>query len=111
VLEIAGEHLCASCVESGRKKGTMQQMETRRFRADKLCLSLGILSVLIFCGVFGLVALPTQIVLWALNRKKPVSLVAKWPRLGYVVGMTLSALSIIVFIALIAGVTFFPDQN
>lgn len=100
-LEIGSEHLCASCVESGRKKGTMQQIESKRFLAAHLCQALGILSLLVFCLPLGFIALPTQIVVWAMNRKKPQSLVGKRAWVGYAVGMTASSVSILIFIALV----------
>lgn len=105
-LEIAGEHLCASCVESGRKKGSIQQIEAKRFIAGYCCLSLGILSLLIFCMPLSFVILPTQIILWAMNRKKPQSLVGKRPWVGYVVGMALSALSILFWLSLFVFQSF-----
>ena len=105
-LEIGSEHLCASCVESGRKKGTMHQIESKRFLAAYFCQSLGILSLLVFCLPLGFVALPAQIVVWAMNRKKPQSLVRKRAWVGYAVGMTLSSLSILIFIAMILAGTW-----
>ena len=52
-LEIGGDHLCANCVESGRRKGTINQIESKRFLAGYCCQSLGVLSLLVFCLPLG----------------------------------------------------------
>lgn len=38
-VELSGQHLCPACVESGRKKGRLQQLENRRTLYDNLALA------------------------------------------------------------------------
>lgn len=38
-VELSGRHLCPACVEGGRKKGRLQQLENRRTLYDNLALA------------------------------------------------------------------------
>src|SRR5581483_9141465 len=41
-VEMNGEHLCSTCIESGRKKGRMQKLESKRLLYDNLALALAV---------------------------------------------------------------------
>jgi hypothetical protein len=47
-VEFSGRHLCPSCIEVGKKKGKMKNMENHRVLHDNIALSLTILPLLIF---------------------------------------------------------------
>ena len=44
-VELNGEHLCSTCIESGRKKGRMQQLESRRTLYDSLALAVSFIPM------------------------------------------------------------------
>ncbi len=54
--EIRGEHLCPSCLENGRKKNQVKNLDSSRVLYDSVALSLSILPCLIF--YFTLVTAP-----------------------------------------------------
>ncbi|HET6371046.1 MAG TPA: hypothetical protein VFG95_07610 [Nitrospiria bacterium] len=47
-VEFAGRHLCPSCIEAGKKKRKMKNMENHRVLHDNIALSLSILPILFF---------------------------------------------------------------
>ena len=53
-VDLNGEHLCPPCIESGRKKGKLKNLENHRVLYDDVALALTILP-LMFC-VFPLTA-------------------------------------------------------
>ncbi|MDR3401799.1 MAG: hypothetical protein P4L99_04795 [Chthoniobacter sp.] len=46
-VEMNGEHLCSMCIASGRKKGRMQQLESKRTLYDNLALAIALIPMLI----------------------------------------------------------------
>jgi hypothetical protein len=46
--EIARRHLCPACIDAGRTKGQIRQLENRRMRWDSIALALAIIPVLFF---------------------------------------------------------------
>lgn len=74
-VELHGEHLCPSCVESGRRKGTLTTLESRRFLWDNVALSLAVLPVMtVFFAGFSIVTSPAAILLAIIGWRKPASL-------------------------------------
>jgi hypothetical protein len=47
-VDLNGRHLCPGCVNTGRKKGKLKQLENRRMLYDSLALSLAVTPMLIF---------------------------------------------------------------
>jgi len=46
-VEFGGEHVCPGCLESGRKKGRIQQLETERTLYDSAALALAALPMIL----------------------------------------------------------------
>lgn len=47
-LEIQGRHLCSNCLQSGKKKGKLRDLERERVLYDSIALSLAILPLLLW---------------------------------------------------------------
>lgn len=47
-VELSDRHLCLACLEAGRKKGTLKNLETRRVLYDSIALALSIFPALLF---------------------------------------------------------------
>jgi len=58
-VDFNGKHLCPACIESGKKKGKMTNLENRRMLHDHIALSLALLPMLIY--PFTIVTAPAAI--------------------------------------------------
>lgn len=47
-LDLNGQHLCPGCLETGKRKGRLKQLENRRMRYDSLALTVALAPLLIF---------------------------------------------------------------
>lgn len=65
-LEVNGRHLCPPCLQAGKKKGSMPQLENRRTLYDGAALGVSLGSILIGPGVFltGLIAIYLAVLSW-----------------------------------------------
>lgn len=74
-IQLGDDHLCASCVESGRQKGKIRTMDNRRTRHDQLALALALYpTVFFFITIF---TAPYVLYLWISHRNTPISLVSR----------------------------------
>ena len=74
-LEMNGRHFCPTCLETGRKKGRMPELDNRRTLYDGAALSLALLPLLIW--PFTLVTAPAAIWCGIISFKKPGSIVRR----------------------------------
>jgi hypothetical protein len=73
-VELHGQHLCPSCVESGRRKGTLTTLESRRVLWDSIALSVAVLPVVtVVLWWTSIVAAPAAIFLAIYGWRKPRS--------------------------------------
>jgi len=77
-VELNGEHLCPGCLESGRSKGKLTQLETKRTLYDGMALSAALLPVLAW--PITLLTAPAAIFLAIYAMRKPTSLLPR-PRI------------------------------
>jgi hypothetical protein len=50
-VEMGADHLCPLCIETGKKKGKLKNLENHRVRYDDLALALAIIPILFSCIV------------------------------------------------------------
>jgi hypothetical protein len=74
-LDFNGRHLCPPCLESGRKKGGLPELETRRTVYDSAALSTALLPLLIW--PLTLITAPVAIVLAIVSFFRPTSVVSR----------------------------------
>jgi hypothetical protein len=74
-VELSDQHLCAQCVETGRRKRTLPRLEPRRILYDNVALALAILPVL-SCFLFPITS-PVAIAVAIWGWRKPSSLLPR----------------------------------
>ena len=80
-VELHGQHLCPACIESGRRKGALTTLESRRLLWDNIALSVAVLPVatIVFWWA-SIVTSPAAILLAFIGWRKPGSIAprGKW---------------------------------
>ena len=77
-VELNDEHLCPVCLEAGRKKGKLTQLETRRTLYDSSALLLSVFPLILFCMWWAsLVTAPAAIILAVYSWYQPASIVPR----------------------------------
>jgi hypothetical protein len=96
-IELSGQHLCPSCLESGKRKGKLGQIESSRTLYDSLALGLATYPLLIF--YLTLITAPMALYLTIRHWHAPGSVIGrgKW---RFVVAAVLATLQIGGWIAL-----------
>jgi hypothetical protein len=74
-LDLHGQHLCPACLQSGRKKGQIPQLENRRTLYDGAALALAVFPLLF--AVATLITAPAAIYLSILSFHRPSSLIPR----------------------------------
>src|ERR1700744_6339275 len=73
--ELGGQHLCPVCLETGKTKGKIKNLENQRILYDSIALSLAIYPILIF--YFTLITAPMTLFVSIRYWKSPMSLVRR----------------------------------
>jgi len=100
--EINGRHLCPTCLEVGKSKGKIINLENRRTRYDDIALGLALLPILIF--YFTIVTAPMTLFIVIRYWKAPQSIVRSH-RLKFVLAGIIALLEIAGWTALIVALT------
>ncbi len=58
-IDMGAEHLCPSCLSSGKKKGKLATLESSRVRYDSIALSIAVLGF--FMSIFSIIMAPMAI--------------------------------------------------
>ena len=77
-LDLNGKHLCPACLETGKRKGKLKQLENRRTLYDSLALALALVPILTI--YFTIITAPATIFVVIRYWKAPGSVVGrnKW---------------------------------
>ena len=73
-LELEGGHFCPSCLQAGRTKSKLPQLESRRTLHDSTALSLGLIPIFWFVGF---ITAPIALYLAILSFFRPSSIVPR----------------------------------
>ncbi len=100
-LDFNGRHLCPACLQAGKKKGDLPELENRRTVYDSAALSAALLPLLMW--PLTLVTAPLAIVLAILSFFRPSSLIPRtriraWLALG--IGLLQVGGWIVLFVAM-----------
>ncbi|SHJ23745.1 hypothetical protein SAMN02745216_01273 [Desulfatibacillum alkenivorans DSM 16219] len=65
-LDINGAHMCPQCLETGKEKGSIESLDLKRMRWDKLALLIAVVSYItsFFSGFFALITMFIVIKFW-----------------------------------------------
>ena len=98
-LELNGRHVCATCLETGRRKGSMEELDTRRTCYDSLAMILAVIGPLLcIWGMFPLA--PAAIIVAIYGWRKPGSIVRR-SRYLFVVAILLALLEILIGVLMV----------
>ena len=99
--ELKGEHLCPNCLESGRRKGQLEHLDTRRFLYDSAALTLAVVGPLLcFWGAIPLAPLAIGVAIY--GWRKPRSLIPR-SRFRAVLAIVLAVLELLAAAAVFWG--------
>lgn len=90
--DLGGEHFCPACLEAGRTRRKIKNIERQRTRYDNIALSLVFFPMLLFYVTF--ITAPIAIVLAVRHWNSPPSMVHH-TRTRYVVAITCASLQIV----------------
>jgi len=96
-IELSGQHLCPQCLESGKRRGKLGQIESSRTLYDSLALTLATYPLLIF--YFTLITAPMALYVTIRHWNAPRSVIGrgKW---RFVVAAVLAVMQIAGWITL-----------
>jgi len=75
-VKLGDRNLCPGCVETGRTKGKLTELEPARTLWDSAALTLALLP-LILCGYLTVLTAPATLVVAWMGRKKPSSIITR----------------------------------
>lgn len=107
-IDFEKQHLCASCLDIGKKKGKIKKLENRRVLYDNIALGLAILPIFFIATIiFWFFAIPATVIaapatIFIVIRfwKKPTSIIRRG-KLRMVLALLLACLQIAVVLILI----------
>jgi hypothetical protein len=88
-LDFAGQHICPTCLASGRKKGTLGSFDHFRVSWTGIALVLSIVPLVIFYPI-SIVTAPAAIVVALLGLRKPPSLTGRRRVIAFSLAMIFS---------------------
>jgi hypothetical protein len=91
-VELNGQHLCPNCLQSGKKKGKLRNLENERALHDHAALMLSTLPLILF--PFTLFSAPAALYLSIRHWKSPSSLVPRWSKLRFLLAIFFSLIQI-----------------
>jgi hypothetical protein len=89
--ELRGEHFCAACLEAGKKKGKIRNLNNVRTKYDSMALSLAILPMLFFYAT--LITAPLTLIVSYRHWNSPLGIGHK-TRTRFVIAMIVAFLQI-----------------
>jgi hypothetical protein len=75
-VKLGGRNLCPGCVESGRSKGKLTELEPSRTLWDTSALMLAVVPF-VLCYPISILTAPAALVVAAVGRKKPSSVIPR----------------------------------
>ena len=111
--EMNGRHFCPACLEAGRNKGKIKNLQNSRTLYDSIALSLAVLPVVVVFGIYftfitAPMALYTAIRYW----NAPLGIVRR-TKVRYIIAIILASLQIGAWVWLAYGIahTIFATSN
>jgi hypothetical protein len=106
-VDLNGKHLCPQCLDTGRQKGSLQELETGRVLYDNAALLLALTPMVIFVFWFlTLVTAPVAVLLGVMSYFRPNSIIG-FSRIkamaAIVIGISQMALWVLLFMGMFEG--------
>ncbi len=99
-IDFAGRHLCPTCIEAGKTKGKMADLENRRVLYDNIALAVSLLPLTCFGLYFMFITGPLAVALslWFWNRPTSLFRRNKW---RFVAAILLGLTELLLFVWMI----------
>ena len=95
-VELQGQHICPSCVEAGRRRGTLTTLENRRVLWDNIALSVAVLPVAtILFAALSVFTAPAAILIAIVGWRKPGSLVPHETKLRLIFSIAFALITLV----------------
>lgn len=91
-VDLNGQHLCPSCIETGKQKGKMKNLENRRVLYDDIALSLAVLPMIIF--YFSILTAPIALFVAIRYWNAPTSIVPR-SKIRFVLAIAIATLQLL----------------
>lgn len=92
-LDLDGQHLCPTCLQTGQQKGKLEKLQNSRTRHDKIALSIALAPLIIFW--FTLITAPIALFYAIRHWKTPGSIAPSWRRGNLIAAIVLSLIQIV----------------
>ena len=99
-MELNGEHLCPACLEAGRQRGKLKQLDRRRTLYDQIAIAWAVVGLLLCAGP-SLVCAPVALYISLRYRNRPGSIVRP-SKMQFTIATILASLQIIGWICFFA---------
>ena len=107
-IDLSGQHLCPSCISSGRKKGKITTLENNRTRWDSIALSLAISGI--FLSVAAIVLSPAAIYIAVKHWNDAGSVVTGSSKGKFIVAIVIAIVTLIFYAGIVAVLIFHPHK-
>jgi hypothetical protein len=98
-LELNGQHLCPGCLESGKQKGRIEQLDNHRTLHASVALSLVVIPTMIpLLWFVTFLTAPAALFVVIRYWKAPPSLVRRRPKLGFIIAAVLASLQLLAWV-------------
>lgn len=91
-LDLDGQHLCPTCLQTGKQKGKLTKLQSERTRHDRIALSLALLPMIIF--YFTVITAPIALFYAIKHWKSPGSITPNWRRSNLIWAIVISLMQI-----------------
>lgn len=98
--ELDGRHICPACLEAGKTKGKIKNLQNRRMRYDQIVLALSIVPL----GFLVFITAPMAIFLSIRHWNTPCSLTVRYPKVRYAFAIAIASLQILLWVAVFGSV-------
>jgi hypothetical protein len=102
-VELNGQHLCPTCLESGKKKGKLKNLQNQRTCYDTTALVLSLVPLTIIFWFFTFVTAPMALFIAIRYWNAPGSLVRGGSRARFVIAIILSSLQIVGWVLILVA--------
>lgn len=97
-IPLAGRHLCATCIETGKKKGRLQHIGRQRLLYDDIALAVAVLPMLVWFVTF--ITAPIAIYIALRYWKTPTSILHR-TKIRYVLAIVFAGLELVGWTAVV----------
>ena len=107
-VDLGAEHLCPTCIATGKKKGKLATLEDTRTRYDTIALSLAVLGLVVY--MFAIFLAPAAIYISIRHWNSPGSLLGSG-KTRFVLAILIALATLVFWCAVIGVLIFHPPKN